>query len=81
MTTTKLDSTGRTRIPQEVIEQLGAVPGSELDWIQLPDGRYAIEARTMSVRRLRGIVKWSGAPVSISQMNSDIEIASAEVNS
>jgi len=68
-------------MPPEVVDALGAVPaGCEIEWIRLADGRYAVQARNLSVKRLKGAIKWSGPTVSLAQMNDDIAEAAAEAS-
>jgi len=80
MPTTKLTMKCQTTVPRPVREQIGVGPGSEIEWLQLPDGRYTIQARTQSVKRLKGAVEWHGPTVTIEQMNADIADAVAQAN-
>jgi len=77
-TTVKMTDQGQIEIPIEIRNELGIVPGSELEWTKLPDGRFAVSARTTSIKRLKGIVKWNGPTTPIQQLNSDTEIAAAD---
>jgi len=78
MTTTILSQRSETIVPPQVRQDMGIEPGAEIEWIKLPDGRYAVAATNRSVKRLQGALKWKGATISVSQMNNDIADAAAE---
>jgi len=80
LTTTILSQRSETVVPVHVQQDMGIEPGAEIEWIKLPDGRYAIAATNRSVKRLQGALKWKGATVSITQMNDDGADAAAEAN-
>jgi AbrB family looped-hinge helix DNA binding protein len=71
-------SKGQITIPAEVRRQLGLRSGSRVDFMLLDDGSYAIAPRTGSVTALRGLVKVSGAAVTLEEMDDAIAEGAAE---
>ena len=69
MPTATMTSKGQVTVPADVRERLRLVPGSKLDFIEQPDGSFAIKAKTGDIRRLKGIVRPVGAPHSAEDMD------------
>lgn len=64
----RIDVRGRTTVPAAVKKALGAMPGTQLAWILMPDGRVLVRAKSRSILELAGALK-SDASVDAEQMN------------
>ncbi len=74
-----LTSKGQVTLPIQMRERLRLVPGSKLDFEELPNGDYVVRRKTIDVRELRGILKREGQPVvSVEEMDDAIAAAVAE---
>ena len=70
MHTSTLSTKGRTTVPREVRDLIGARPGTRLVWHVLPDGLLLVRAKTLSLFDLAGSLKApKGRRVSIKDMN------------
>lgn len=72
MPTATLTTKGQTTIPKEVREHLGLRPGDRMRFSIDPDGRVVLEAATLSVRDLRGILPRPKRPVSLDEMEQAV---------
>jgi AbrB family looped-hinge helix DNA binding protein len=72
MATAALTSKGQITIPIEVREDLGLKAGDRISFIKGENGEYILKAKTGSIMNLRGIIKWTGPPVTIEEMNETI---------
>jgi AbrB family looped-hinge helix DNA binding protein len=72
MSTATATSKGQITIPQDVREELGIKPGTKVDFVRTPDGRYWLRPRTNDVSQLFGIARYEGPPISIEEMNEAI---------
>lgn len=70
---TTLGAHGEVTLPRTIVEALGLRPGDRVDFIRRDDGQVIVVPAKNDVRRLRGIVKYDGPPVTIEQMNAAIE--------
>ena len=73
MTTATVTSKGQVTIPAPVRASLGISTGDRLDFVEMPNGQFAIIAATKSVRSLKGLIRQPAQPVSIDDMNAAIE--------
>jgi antitoxin PrlF len=78
MFTATMTTKGQITVPADVRAKLRLVPGSKLDFVEQPDGSYKIRTKTGDIRRIKGIVKYDGPPVSIEEMKDAIGAAIAE---
>jgi AbrB family looped-hinge helix DNA binding protein len=67
MLSATLTSKGRITVPKAVREALGVGPGDRLAF-RIDDGRVSIEADTVDLRSLRGIVKPAVRGVTVEAM-------------
>lgn len=67
-----LSSEGQITIPPAIRERLGLKPGDRVVFVQRPDGQVVVEAEPHDVRRLRGLLRHTGRPVSVEEMNAGI---------
>ncbi|MFA0997584.1 MULTISPECIES: AbrB/MazE/SpoVT family DNA-binding domain-containing protein [Pseudomonas syringae group] len=72
MATATLTSKGQVTIPAKVRAALGLDTGDRIEFVELPDGKFAIMAATHSVRDLKGLVRKPAKKVSIEDMNNAI---------
>jgi AbrB family looped-hinge helix DNA binding protein len=72
MATAAVTSKGQITIPVEVREDLGLKTGDRVSFIKGENGEYILRPKTGSIMNLRGIIKWTGKPVSIEEMNETI---------
>ena len=72
MPTATLTSKGQTTIPKEVRDHLALRPGDRMAFVIEEDGRVVLEAATLSIRDLKGIVPKPAKPVSIEAMEETI---------
>ncbi|WP_024694735.1 type II toxin-antitoxin system PrlF family antitoxin [Pseudomonas syringae] len=72
MATATLTSKGQVTIPAQVRVSLGLDTGDRIEFVELPDGKFAIMAATHSVQDLKGLIRKPAKAVSIEDMNSAI---------
>jgi AbrB family looped-hinge helix DNA binding protein len=72
MATAALTSKGQITIPIEVRRKLGLKAGDRIGFIENENGEFVLKPKTGSIMALRGIVKWTGKPVTIQEMNETI---------
>ena len=72
MATAALTSKGQITIPVEVLRKLGLKAGDRIGFIENENGEFVLKPKTGSIMALRGIVKWTGKPVTIQEMNETI---------
>ncbi len=71
MSESTITAKGQTTVPRQVREQLGAGPGTRLEWHVMPDGSLLVRAKTLSLLDLAGSLKApKGKRVSIDDMNA-----------
>lgn len=71
MSESTITAKGQTTVPRQVREQLGAGPGTRLEWHVMPDGSLIVRAKTLSLLDLAGSLKApKGKRVSIEDMNA-----------
>jgi len=72
MATAALTSKGQITIPVEVRRKHGLKAGDRIGFIENENGEFVLKPKTGSIMALRGIVKWTGKPVTIQEMNETI---------
>jgi antitoxin PrlF len=72
MYTASVNSKGQITIPAEVRKDLGLKAGDRVWFIKGEHGEYILKVKTGSIQDHRGIVKWTGKPVTIEEMNETI---------
>lgn len=78
MTIATMTSKGQVTIPAATRSKLRLAPGSKIDFIENEAGEIVLRPVVGDVRRLRGVVKYAGPPVSVEDMNVAIGEAAAE---
>ena len=72
-----ITSKGQITIPKAIRDLLGIKPGDRLVFIQHAAGEIIVEAETVDVRSLRGMLKHDGPAVSVEEMNAAIARSAA----
>jgi antitoxin PrlF len=67
-----LTSKGQITIPVEVRRKMGLKTGDRLLFIEGENGEFILKPKTGSIMDMYGIVKWTGDPVTIEEMNETI---------
>jgi antitoxin PrlF len=78
MTIATMTSKGQITIPAATRSKLRLAPGSKVDFVENASGEIVLKPVVGDVRRLRGIIKYDGAPVSVEEMNRAIGGAAAD---
>ena len=69
---TTLSSKGQVTIPVEIRNMLQLNIGDRIDFVVFDKGRVEMIPKKGSASALKGIVKWSGKPATLSQMDDAI---------
>jgi AbrB family looped-hinge helix DNA binding protein len=80
MSTVTMTSKGQITLPAATRAKLKLVKGAQMDVEETDDGRVILTPKpkkTGDIRRLRGILKYDGPPVSIEDMNRTIKEAAS----
>ena len=72
MSASKITSKGQITVPKRVRETLALQPGDRMSFVIHDDGTVTVEAETVDLPSLRGMVKPRGRHVSIEQMNDAV---------
>jgi AbrB family looped-hinge helix DNA binding protein len=75
MSTITMTSKGQITLPAATRAKLQLVQGSRMDVEETADGKVILtpkSQKTGDIKRLRGILKYDGPPVSIEEMNEAI---------
>ncbi len=72
MASATVTSKGQVTIPVDVRTQLGLRAGSRLAFVATATGGYEIHAEAASIKDLKGVVAWTGDPVSLQDMDEAI---------
>jgi antitoxin PrlF len=78
MTIATLTSKRQITLPADMCAKLRLTKGSKVDVRINEAGEMVLRPKTGDIRRLRGILKYDGPPVSIEEMNEAIGDAIAE---
>jgi antitoxin PrlF len=68
----KITSKGQITVPKVVRETLALQPGDRMSFIIHDDGTVTVEAETVDLQSLRGVLKSGGRHVSVEQMNEAV---------
>ena len=69
---TTLSSKGQVTIPVEIRKRLRLNTGDRIEFVIFESDRVEMIPRRGSVGALKGIVKWSGRPVTLAEMDDAI---------
>ena len=77
MTSSTVTSKGRITIPVDVRKKLRFKAGTRGWFMENENGEYVMKVKTGSIMNLRGMVKWTGKPATIEEMNETTAQAGA----
>ena len=69
---TTMSSKGQVTIPAEIRKILRLNIGDKVDFVVFDNNRVELMPKKGSVGALKGMVKWAGRPVTLSQMDNAI---------
>jgi AbrB family looped-hinge helix DNA binding protein len=72
MYTASVNSKGQITIPAEVRKDLGLKAGDRVWFLKGERGEYILEHKTGSIQDVKGMIHWTGKPVTIEEMNETI---------
>lgn len=72
MATASMTSKGQITIPVELRKKFGLKAGVQVRFFEGENGELILRPKTGSIKNLKGIVKWTGKPVTIEEMNETI---------
>ena len=72
MPSAKITSKGQITIPIEVRVKLGIKPGDRVLFLENEKGEVVLKPKTGSLMDVRGMLKWTGKPATIEEMNEVI---------
>lgn len=78
MPTATMTSKGQITVPIEVRRKLDLRAGTRVDFVELPDGGYAVVPATRSVRDLDGYLAPSDRHLTIEEMDDAVAAGLAE---
>ena len=77
MPTATVTTKGQITLPKEIRSALGVQPGSRVLFWRNPQGQVVVEAETVDLRSLRGVLRGRGATLTVEDMNQAIARAAA----
>ena len=72
MPTATITSKGQITLPKAIRDLLGVKPGDRVVFVRRPAGEVVVEAETVDVRSLRGMLRHDGPPVTVEEMNEAV---------
>lgn len=72
MPATTITSKGQVTIPKAIRELLGVRAGDRVSFFQTQDGQIVVQAETVDLRSLRGVLAHEGPAVSLEEMEEAI---------
>jgi AbrB family looped-hinge helix DNA binding protein len=72
MATATMTSKGQVTIPQDVRQRLNLDAGDRIEFVELPDGDFAIRPAAHDVRSLKGLLRKPAKPISVDDMNTAV---------
>ncbi len=72
MSTATLTTKGQLTLPKEVRLALGVGPGDRVSFVRMEDGNFAVMPAALPVKRLKGMLRKPGKPVSLGEMDRAI---------
>ena len=72
MSAATITSKGQITIPKAIRDLLGVKPGDRLVFVRRPEGEVVVEAETVDVRSLRGMLKHHGPAVTVEAMDEAV---------
>ncbi|MGA2650550.1 MAG: AbrB/MazE/SpoVT family DNA-binding domain-containing protein [Terracidiphilus sp.] len=72
MSSASANPKGRIKIPAEARKKLDLNSGDRVGFIENENGEFVHRPKTGSIMNLKGIVKWTGKPVTVEEMDKAI---------
>ena len=67
-----LSSKGQITLPKALRDTMHLKAGDKLMFEETSDGAFTVKPRLTDVRSLRGMIKYSGKPLSVEEMNDAV---------
>jgi len=77
MPTATVTSKGQITLPKEIRDGLGVQPGDRVVFWRDVEGRVIVEAATVDVRTLRGMLRGGRTHLTVEEMNAAIAVGAA----
>jgi AbrB family looped-hinge helix DNA binding protein len=78
MATATMSSKGQVTIPQEVRRRLKLETGVRVEFVELPDGAFAIQPAIRDVRAIRGLLRRPKMAVTLEEMDAAVRARGAK---
>jgi antitoxin PrlF len=78
MSTATMTSKGQITVPADVRAAFGLRVGSKIDFVVNAAGELVMRPRAGDIRALRGLMRHSGPPISLGEMNAAVAESAAE---
>jgi len=75
MPASTLTSNGQLTVPKAIRDQLGLHEGDRVEFRVMGDGQVVVEAATVDLRDLRGVLKRRGRRVTVEEMEEAVRKA------
>ena len=75
---TTLSSKGQVTIPAEIRNRLRLNVGDRIEFVIFESNRVEMIPQRGSVEALKGMVKWTGRPVSLAEMDDAVAVESSK---
>ena len=72
MSSASVNSKGQITIPAEERKKLGLMTGDRVGFIENEVGEHNLKPKSSSIMNLKGIVKWTGKPTTVEEMDKAI---------
>jgi antitoxin PrlF len=73
-----LTSKGQLTLPIELRNKMNLQAGSKVEFVEVSDGEWRIQAQLGNIRSLKGILDYKGATVSLDEMDGAIALGAAQ---
>jgi antitoxin PrlF len=73
-----LTSKGQLTLPIELRNKMNLQAGSKVEFVEVSDGDWRIQAQLGNIRSLRGILDYKGPTVSLDEMDDAIASGAAQ---
>jgi antitoxin PrlF len=78
MAVATLTSKGQLTLPIELRNKMNLQAGSKVEFVEVSDGDWRIQAQSGNITSLRGILDYKGPTVSLDEMDGAIALGAAQ---
>jgi antitoxin PrlF len=78
MAVATLTSKGQLTLPIELRNKMNLQAGSKVEFVEVSEGDWRIQAQLGNIRGLRGILDYKGATVTFDEMDATIALGAAQ---